>query len=215
MNICNAYTFWLFWIMLLWIWVYTYLFKSLLPILLNIYSKVELMDHIVIICLIFSEEPSSQFFTVAAPLYTPTNGEQFPVSPYACQHLLVSCFILFSLIIAILVDTKYLHMVLIFNFPSLVTLNIFSFAYWPFIYLLWKMSVLSPLPIFWDFFFLSCRSFLHTIDRGWDGWMASPTRWTWVWVNSGSWWWTGRPGMLQFMGLQRVRHNWATELNWH
>ena len=44
--------------------------------------------------------------------------------------------------------------------------------------------------------------------------MASLTRWTWVWVNSGSWWWTGRPGVLQFMGLQRVRHDWATELNW-
>ena len=51
-------------------------------------------------------------------------------------------------------------------------------------------------------------------DRGWDGWMASLTWWTWVWVNSGSWWWTGRPGMLQFMGSQRVRHDWATELNW-
>ena len=51
-------------------------------------------------------------------------------------------------------------------------------------------------------------------DRGWDGWMASPTRWTWVWVNSGSWWWTGRPGVLQFMGLQQVGHDWATELNW-
>jgi len=51
-------------------------------------------------------------------------------------------------------------------------------------------------------------------DRGWDGWMASPTQWTWVWVNSGSWWWTGRPGVLQFMGSQRVGHNWATELNW-
>ena len=51
-------------------------------------------------------------------------------------------------------------------------------------------------------------------DRGWDGWMALPTWCTWVWVNSGSWWWTGRPGVLQFMGLQRVRHNWATELNW-
>ena len=51
-------------------------------------------------------------------------------------------------------------------------------------------------------------------DRGWDGWMASPTRWTWVWVDSGSWWWTGRPGVLQFMGLQRVRHDWATELKW-
>ena len=44
--------------------------------------------------------------------------------------------------------------------------------------------------------------------------MASPTRWTWVWVNSGSWWWTGRPGMLRFMGSQRVGHNWTTELNW-
>ena len=51
-------------------------------------------------------------------------------------------------------------------------------------------------------------------DRGWDGWMASPTRWTRVWVNSRSWWWTGRPGVLWFMGSQRVEHNWATELNW-
>ena len=51
-------------------------------------------------------------------------------------------------------------------------------------------------------------------DRGWDGWMASPTRWTWVWVSSRSWWWTGRPGVLWFMGSQRVRHDWATELNW-
>jgi len=45
-------------------------------------------------------------------------------------------------------------------------------------------------------------------DRGWDGWMASWTWWMWVWVNSGSWWWTGRPGVLQFMGSQRVRHDW-------
>ena len=51
-------------------------------------------------------------------------------------------------------------------------------------------------------------------DIGWDGWMASPTRWTWVWVDSGSWWWIGRPGLLQFMGLQRVGHDWGTELDW-
>ena len=51
-------------------------------------------------------------------------------------------------------------------------------------------------------------------DWGWDGWMASVTRWTWVWVNSGSWWWTGRPRVPLFMGLQRVRHHWVTELNW-
>ena len=50
-------------------------------------------------------------------------------------------------------------------------------------------------------------------DRGWDGWMASPTRWTWVWVNSRIWWWTVMPGVLQFVGSQRVGHDWVTELN--
>ena len=52
-------------------------------------------------------------------------------------------------------------------------------------------------------------------NRGWDGWMASPTRWTWVWVSSRSWWWTGKPGMLQSMVLQRNRHDWGTGLNWY
>ena len=57
-------------------------------------------------------------------------------------------------------------------------------------------------------------------NRGRDGWMTSRTRWRWVCVNSGSWWWTGRPGVLRFMGLQRVRHDWVAELNstervWH
>ena len=51
-------------------------------------------------------------------------------------------------------------------------------------------------------------------DRGWDGWMASLTQWTWVWVNSGSWLWTGRPDMMQSMGSQRVGHDWVTKLNW-
>ena len=50
-------------------------------------------------------------------------------------------------------------------------------------------------------------------DRGWDGWMASPTQWTWVGVDSGSWWWTGRLVLLRFMGSQRVGHDWVTELN--
>ena len=48
-------------------------------------------------------------------------------------------------------------------------------------------------------------------DRGWDGWMTSPTWWTWVWASSGSWWWTEKPGVLPSMGWQRVGHNWATE----
>ena len=51
-------------------------------------------------------------------------------------------------------------------------------------------------------------------DREWDGWTASLTQWTWVWVNCRSWWWTGRPGVLWFMGSQRVGHDWATELSW-
>ena len=51
-------------------------------------------------------------------------------------------------------------------------------------------------------------------DRGWDDWMASPTQWEWIWVNSGSWWWTGRPGVLQSKGSQRGGHDWVAELNW-
>ena len=51
-------------------------------------------------------------------------------------------------------------------------------------------------------------------DKRWDGWMASPIQWTWVWASSRSWWWTGKPGELQSMGSQRVRHNWVTQLNW-
>ena len=50
-------------------------------------------------------------------------------------------------------------------------------------------------------------------NRGWDGWMASLTRWTWVWANSGSWWWVGKPGVLQSMGSQTVGHDWMTEQN--
>ena len=51
-------------------------------------------------------------------------------------------------------------------------------------------------------------------DRGWDGCMASPTQWIWVWASSGSWWWTGKPGVLQSVGSQKVRHDWVTELKW-
>ena len=51
-------------------------------------------------------------------------------------------------------------------------------------------------------------------DRGWDGCMASLMWWTWVWVNSGSWWWTGKPGMLQSVGSEKVRQDWEPELNW-
>ena len=51
--------------------------------------------------------------------------------------------------------------------------------------------------------------------RGWHGWISLLTQWTWVWVNSRSWWWTGKPGILQYLGSQRVGHHWETELNWY
>ena len=65
-------------------------------------------------------------------------------------------------------------------------------------------------PWFWE----RLRAGGERDKRGWDGWMASPTKWTWVWVDSGSWWGTERPGVLWFMGSQTVGHDWATELNW-
>ena len=93
-----------------------------------------------------------------------------------------------------------------------VTLSIFSSVCRSSVCLLWKNAYSGPLPIFkLDFLIYGAG---EGDDRGWDGWMASLTQWMWVWVNSGSWWWTGRPGMLWFMGLQRVRHDWATEQNW-
>ena len=69
----------------------------------------------------------------------------------------------------------------------------------------WSLSVV----LFWAL----CSMGNISLDSGNTGNMASLIQWTWVWVNSGSWWWTGRPGVLQFMGSQRVGHNWVTELN--
>ena len=74
----------------------------------------------------------------------------------------------------------------------------------------WEELTHLKRPWFWE----GLRAGGEGDDRGWDGWMASPTQRTWVWVDSGSLWWTGRPGVLWFMVLQRVRHDWATELNW-
>ena len=78
-----------------------------------------------------------------------------------------------------------------------------------FVYLMWRVDSLEKTLMLGGIWGQEEKG-----TTGWDGWMALPTRWTWVWVNSGSWWWTGRPGMLQFMGLQRVGHDWVTELNW-
>ena len=78
-----------------------------------------------------------------------------------------------------------------------------------FSHLMWKVASLERL---WCWEGLGAGG--EGDDRGWDGWMASPTPWTWVWVNSRIWWCTGRPGVLRFMGSQWVRHDWMTEMNW-
>ena len=74
----------------------------------------------------------------------------------------------------------------------------------------WYEELIWKKPWCWE----RLRAGGEEVDRGWDGWMALPTQWKWVWVNSGSWWWTGRPGVLQSLGSQRVRHDWVTKLNW-
>ena len=76
-------------------------------------------------------------------------------------------------------------------------------------HLMWRTDSFEKTPI-WE----RLKTGGEGDDRGWDGWMASPSQWTWVWVDSGCWWWTGRPGVLQCMGSQRVGHDWASELNW-
>ena len=72
-------------------------------------------------------------------------------------------------------------------------------------HLMWRADSFEKTLMLWE----RLRGRREEDDRGWDGWMASPTQWTWVWVNSGSWW-----GVLQSMGPQRVGHDWATEQNW-
>ena len=73
-------------------------------------------------------------------------------------------------------------------------------------YLMWRIHFKRPLC--WE----RLKAGGEGDDRGWDGWMASPTWWTWVWASSRSWWWTAKPGLLQSVGSQRIRHDWATEL---
>ena len=107
----------------------------------------------------------------------------------------------------------------------------FSFI---FLVLIYSFILLWPENTLYDFNYSICWSLFHGTVYGWsgfifyeplkrtwilllqdgDGWMASLTQWTWVWVSSRSWWWTGKTGVLQSLRSQRVRHDWATELNW-
>ena len=92
--------------------------------------------------------------------------------------------------------------ILLYAFSASVYVTI-QFLY--FILIMWCITLICRCGI---------NPFYHGVWHFWDGWLASLTRWTWGWVNSRSWWWTGRPGMLRFIRLQRVRHDGATELNW-
>ena len=97
-------------------------------------------------------------------------------------------------------------------------------GYWSWVFI-GRTDVETETPVFWppdvkswliwkDWCWERLTSGGEGDNRGWDVWMASPIQWAWVWVNSGSCWWTGRPGVLLFTGSQRVRHDWAIELNW-
>ena len=77
-------------------------------------------------------------------------------------------------------------------------------------HLMWRTDSLEKNPDAWE----GLKAGGEGDDRGWAGWMPSPTQWTWVGESSRSWWWIGKPGVLQSMGLQRVGHDWGTELNW-
>ena len=115
---------------------------------------------------------------------------------YSCHLFLISsAFVRFTLFLSFIVP------IFAWNVPlvSLIFLKRsvdFPFLLFSSISLLWSLrkAFLSPLVILWNSAFK---------------WVASPTRWTWVWVNSGSWWWTGRPGVLRFLGSQRVGHDWS------
>ena len=76
-------------------------------------------------------------------------------------------------------------------------------------HLMQRVDSLEKTLMLWE---IGCRR--RRVDRGWDGWMASPTWWISVWVKFGGWWWTWRPGVLRFMGSKSVGHAWVTELNW-
>ena len=98
--------------------------------------------------------------------------------------------------------------------PALHSLSHTSNSHWLFyicMYLLIFPNIVIDTKKFFQFYF-SRQKIESKDDRGWHGWMASQTQWTWVLVNSGSRWWAGRPGVLQSMGLQRVGHDWATKL---
>ena len=173
----------------------------------------------------WTESSLGQMQAVMCPAFTPISGpEQKACECVACEHWprSSSSFLSIILLRLLLLDASLSISV------SMVTWAFLSpLQYHP---LDWELCI-YPYFMFTYLYTLAtwCKGLTHWKrswcwewlkaggegdDRGWNGWMASLTLWTWVWANSRSWWCTGRPGMLHFMESQRVRHDWMTELNW-
>ena len=154
-----------------------------------------LVNRLFLFCYLFS-----QLFSLTLSIDSSPSGFSFCFTFYASMNLgeIVSCYGLEEVGVSI---TVWMYPVFLVEDMDLMWTQVMSFL---------------------RVYFLEVGGFVILLyvyirerdDRGWDDWMASPTLWTWVWVSSRSWWWIGKPGVLQSMGSQRVRHDWVTELNW-
>ena len=170
---------------------YICLFKLVFPFSLDKYPELEFLDHIIVIFLIFWGN-----------LHTVSHRGSTNLHPHQqCTRILFSLHLHPHLLFVFLMIDSHSSRCEVISFVISICFSLAS-----------SCEELTHWKRLWCWGGLGARG--EGDDRGWDGWMVSPTRCTWVWVNSRSWWWTGRPGMLRFMGLQRVGHDWATELNW-
>ena len=218
--------------MLLWALGYIYLFKLVCSFLDSVHPGVELLGHMVVLF----RNLHIAFCSGCTHLHSHQECKRIPLFPHPHQYLLF----VFFLMIAILIGVGwYLRVVLVCI--SLMISNVEFHVSVGHLYFFLEKCLFSSSAHFLSVFFFCCcccwvawaayiyieyhwkrpwcwerlKAGREGDDREWDGWMASPTLWTWIWANSGSWLWTGKSGMLQSMGWQRAGHDWATELtNW-